>query len=218
MKNIILTSLFSLVLLSMIQAEEKPVMLATASMIADIAQNVVGEHIEIKCIVPIGGDPHLYEPKPSDARLIGQADAVLMNGLTFEGWLDDLIENAGTKAQVITVSEGSEIIKSEDFKNATDPHAWMNALNGIVYAENIKKAAIRLLPEQAEAFEINFKTTSKLWRHWIKKSKKKSILFRKDKEYYSPLMTPSNTSERSTDLNWSLFKVSPLRQNLQPRI
>ena len=41
---------------------------------------VAGDAVEITSIVPIGGDPHVYEAKPSDARLVAEADIVFRNG------------------------------------------------------------------------------------------------------------------------------------------
>ncbi len=106
-------------------------------------------------IVPIGGDPHLYEPKPSDAQLIKSADIILVNGLTFEGWINKLIKNSGSKAKVYTITEGLDAIKSDTYKNASDPHAWMSAHNGLVYIDNIKKALIEIDPENKEIYIKN---------------------------------------------------------------
>lgn len=130
--------------------------IATASMISNIAEELAPSSFHIKCIVPIGGDPHIYDPTPGDARMVAEADLVLKNGLTFEGWLDELIENSGTKAQIVTVTEGITPIVSIVYKNATDPHAWMDARNGITYAKNIKTALIDLQPDFKDTIEQRF--------------------------------------------------------------
>ncbi len=141
---------------SLLAQDEKPLVIATASMIADMVQNIGGEFINVKCIVPIGGDPHIYEPTPGDAILASKADLVLKNGLTFEGWLSELIENSGTKADIVRVTEGIEPITSLSYKNAPDPHAWMDVELGIVYAENIKNALVDLLPDRKKEIQFNF--------------------------------------------------------------
>ena len=128
---------------------EKPLVVATASMIADMAKEIGGDVIEVESIVPIGGDPHLHEPTPRDARLCTQAQVILRNGLTFEGWLDELIANSNTKASIITVTDGIEPISSLTYKNSADPHAWMDAsLVKNYYATNIKNALLDLLPNE----------------------------------------------------------------------
>jgi len=141
---------------SLIQAQDKPLVVSTASIFADMAEVIGGNLIDVQSIVPIGGDPHIYEPTPANAQLVNKADLILMNGLTFEGWLNELIENSGTKASVKLVTEGISPITSEKYKNSSDPHAWMNAKNGLIYIENIKKALIALDPEHEEEYTFNY--------------------------------------------------------------
>lgn len=155
MKNIVTLLIFTCTFLASF-AQEKPKVIATASIFADMATNLAGDEVAIESIVPIGGDPHLYEPTPKDAKLVADADLIIKNGLTFEGWLNELIENAGTKAKIITITDGIPPIASEQYKNATDPHAWMDANNGQKYIENIKNAFVELVPDQKEVFEINY--------------------------------------------------------------
>lgn len=127
----------------------------TASIFADMAENIAGGHLDIKTIVPVGGDPHTYEPTPGDARLVASADLILKNSLTFEGWLNDLIASANSTASVVTVTDGIEPIQSLT-KNSSDPHAWMTASNGLIYIENIKDAFIALDPDNREVYEFNY--------------------------------------------------------------
>jgi ABC-type Zn uptake system ZnuABC Zn-binding protein ZnuA len=136
--------------------DEKPLVVSTASIFADMAQLIGGDEVRIESVVPIGGDPHTYEPTPSDAQLIASADLILKNGLTFEGWLSELIENSGTKADVKLITEGITPIGSQTYANSSDPHAWMDASNGLKYIENIKDALVKLRPELKEQFEFNY--------------------------------------------------------------
>ena len=135
--------------------KDAPKIVATASIFADMAQNIAGNLLEVQTIVPVGSDPHLHEPTPRDARMVSRADVILMNGLTFEGWLKELIENAGTKANVVRITEGVNPIGGA-YENATDPHAWMDIQNGLIYIENIKNAMAAAVPEFAEEFNFNY--------------------------------------------------------------
>jgi ABC-type Zn uptake system ZnuABC Zn-binding protein ZnuA len=137
---------------------EKPTVVSSASMISDIAQNIGGDKFTYETIVPIGGDPHIYEPTPSDAQLCSRANLILKNGLTFEGWIVKLINNSGTSATIVTVTEGVDAIQSEHYQNATDPHAWMAAHNGIIYARNIARAMSALNPVDSAFFGANLKS------------------------------------------------------------
>lgn len=134
---------------------DKPQVLATTTFIADIAKNVAGDAVRVESILSVGGDPHLYEPVPGDARKIAQCEMVLVNGLTLEGWMQELIANSGTKAEVVVISRGVVPISDPAHHNATDPHAWMQAANGILYAQNIAEALSTRYPEHAQDFAKN---------------------------------------------------------------
>ncbi len=144
--------IFSLTL-NILSAQEKLKIVASASMISDMAQEIIGPLHDVEMIVPIGGDPHLHEPTPSNARMVASADLVLINGLTFEGWITELIENSGTSASIVTVTNGVQPLTSQTYKNSADPHAWMDVSNALVYAHNIAQAMIKLDPENAATYE-----------------------------------------------------------------
>lgn len=161
MKKIVLFTFLCFGLTSIVSAQDKPVVASTASMIWDMAKNIGGDHFDHQLIVPIGGDPHIFEPTPSDARLVANADLILKNGLTFEGWINSLIENSGTKAAVITVTEGLPALTSLTYKDAADPHAWMDARKGEFYLRNIRDALIELSPVHKEDITKNYENYSR---------------------------------------------------------
>ncbi len=155
MKKIIfflIVCLFSLSLFS----QEKKTVVATASMMADMTKNIAGGMVNVECIVPIGGDPHLHEPTPRDAQMVNRADLIIKNGLTFEGWLNELIENSGTTAKTVRVTEGIQPIQSVEYENSADPHAWMDASLGLAYIKNIKDALSELDPDNADIYAFNY--------------------------------------------------------------
>lgn len=150
-----LTLLFSVLLPAQEETDSRPLVVASASIFADMAEVIAGDHLRVQMVVPIGGDPHIYEPTPNDVRLVAQADLVLVNGLTFEGWMNELIENSGTQAKTITITEGIGTIESEEYANSSDPHAWMTAKNGLTYVRNIRDALIDLDPFNKQVYEFN---------------------------------------------------------------
>lgn len=160
MKKYISTLLFVALTLSSWAADTLNIVVTT-TIIADITKQIAGDKVKITSLVPIGGDPHLYEPIPQDAIVISRADLILKNGLTLEGWLNEFIENSGTKATAITVTEGIQPIQSSTYANSPDPHAWMDAENGIIYAENIKNALVKFDKKNASEYETAFEKYKK---------------------------------------------------------
>jgi len=147
----------SLFLANATYGQERLKVVATATMFEDMARMISGDLLEVVSIVPVGGDPHIYDPTPSNVRLVAEADLILRNGLTFEGWLDELIANSGTKANVVTITKGIPPISSDQYHDATDPHAWMSAHNGLKYIENVYGALIRLDPDHADIYTFNYR-------------------------------------------------------------
>jgi ABC-type Mn2+/Zn2+ transport system ATPase subunit/ABC-type Zn uptake system ZnuABC Zn-binding protein ZnuA len=148
--------LILLLLFPVFSFSQKLKVLGTTSFLADLAKNVAGEYADVQSLMPLGGDPHIYEPIPDDARKIADADVIFKNGLTLEGWLDEMITHSGTKAEVVTVSEGVKAIESEGHKGAYDPHAWMDVANALIYIQNIKKALITSDPKNTRGYEANY--------------------------------------------------------------
>jgi len=152
-KLYLLLCLLPLICQNTFAQETKMKVVATTTFLADLAQNIAGEKAEVISLMPTGGDPHLYDPIPGDAKKIAEADVILRNGLTLEGWLDELIENSGTRANIYTLTEGIIPIKSVDYEDALDPHAWMDVKNGIIYTDNILRALQESQPEDRTYFE-----------------------------------------------------------------
>ena len=153
MKNVLL--LLSICFAS-VGLAQKPLVVATASIFADMAKQLGDTLIDVETIVPVGGDPHSYDPVPSDLTLINQAQVVLKNGLTFEKWMDKLIDNSGSSAEVVLITKGITPITSQTYSGSPDPHAWMDAENGLIYAENIYQTLLKLLPEHEQELTDRF--------------------------------------------------------------
>lgn len=83
--------------------------LAANSFLADIAQNVAGDRAEVESLIPIGLDPHAFEPTPLDVAKIADSQVLIVNGAGFEEWLEKTIENAGGSAKIIEASAGLEM-------------------------------------------------------------------------------------------------------------
>jgi ABC-type Zn uptake system ZnuABC Zn-binding protein ZnuA len=84
---------------------------ATTTIIADVAQNVGGELVEVTPLVPPDADVHAFQPAPADAARLAQANLVLVNGAGLEAFLGDLVENAAN-VNLTVVSNGIDMLAS----------------------------------------------------------------------------------------------------------
>lgn len=138
---------------------------ATNSIIADITKNIAGDHINLHSIVPVGKDPHEYEPLPEDIKKTSQADLIFYNGINLEtggnAWFTKLVKNAQKEENkdYFAVSDGIDVIylEGQNEKGKEDPHAWLNLENGIIYAQNISKHLSEKDPKNKEVYEKNLK-------------------------------------------------------------
>lgn len=135
--------------------DTRPLVLATFSVIADIAQQVAGEHLRVEALVQPGTEIHGYEPTPGDLRRAADAVLILDNGMGLEAWFEQFVH--GLDVPHVVVSEGVEAIDIADdaYAGMPNPHAWMSALNAQRYAQNMAEAFTDLDPSNAAAYERN---------------------------------------------------------------
>lgn len=94
--------------------------LATTSIVADVAAAVGGDRVTVSALVPRGVDPHAFEPTPQDVAQVSKAHLIAANGFGLEAFLEDLLANAGG-APVVYVSDGIEPIEAHE--DEAKPHA-----------------------------------------------------------------------------------------------
>ncbi|MDR5698170.1 MAG: zinc ABC transporter substrate-binding protein, partial [Armatimonadota bacterium] len=87
-------------------AAQRPRAIATINILADFARGVAGDRIEVSSLIPVGGDPHTYEPVPRDVQRIAESHILFYNGLGLEKWLHKLIANAGGRRVMVEVTRG----------------------------------------------------------------------------------------------------------------
>ena len=80
--------------------------LAVETFLAEIARNVAGERTPVESLIPLGLDPHAFEPAPQDVTKIAESDVLIVNGAGFETWLTETLDNAGGQRRVIEASAG----------------------------------------------------------------------------------------------------------------
>lgn len=163
----IITALLPLPLQAKVQV------VASFSILGDIAKNIGQQNIDVRTVVGPDSDAHVYEPSPSDAIAMAKADLILINGLQFEGFINRLVEASESKAPVIEVTKGADIIQDPagghyHFTNGKavfhaapfDPHAWQSVSNVKVYVNNITAAFCSVDKSGCAQYQENAKTYS----------------------------------------------------------
>jgi ABC-type Zn uptake system ZnuABC Zn-binding protein ZnuA len=138
--------------------------LAVESFLADIAQNVAGDRLKVDTLMPLGADPHSFEPTPQDVARVADSDVLIVNGAGFEEYLSQLLQNAGGNRLVIEASAGlaqrvagaGETTTGGDaHAQEIDPHFWLNPIDVIRYVENIRDGLSQVDPAGKESYTRN---------------------------------------------------------------
>jgi manganese/iron transport system substrate-binding protein len=133
--------------------EKKLLAVCSTTQVADFTRQVVGDRWEVRCILGPAEDPHLYQIKPDDVKLVAQADLCLENGWHLEGkdWMRSLARDA--RKELVTCIDGVEPLElEEDGEPYKDPHAWFSPMNAAVYVRNILAAVERKDPGHAAEY------------------------------------------------------------------
>ena len=138
-----------------LHAQDRLNIVASFSIPGDFVRNVGGDRVSVITLVGPEGDVHVYAPSPADARKIADAKLLVINGLGLEGWLPRLLQASGSKAPIITATEGIAPLKSG---LDADPHAWQSVANAKIYVANIRDALASVDPADAEVFSSQAQT------------------------------------------------------------
>jgi ABC-type Zn uptake system ZnuABC Zn-binding protein ZnuA len=161
---------------------EKLKVLATTTIVGDIVKNVGGEQIDLEVLLPLGSDPHAFDPTPQDLTRVAGADVIFINGLGLEMFLTKMLKTAGSGIPVVTVSEGvvtrhleetqerSEEHAKDHEHGEDDPHVWLTPANVTVFVDNIEHTLSALDPGHAAAYQTNaaaYKSELETLDNWV---------------------------------------------------
>ena len=115
----------------------------------EFSQIVGQEKVDTILLVPVGVEPHDWEPTIKDVQQMHKSDLIIINGIGFENWVDNLIEN-NYLGIIVDTSNGITINQSKEQHDeeqhdehkhlAGDPHIWLNPVYAKTQVQNIANA------------------------------------------------------------------------------
>ena len=172
----ILLILFLSILLAACGAPKAPAVddgklnvIATTSIVADVVSNIGGEYVNVEILLPVGADPHSFEPTPQDIAKVADADIVFANGAGLEAFIENLLASADAEEKIVEVSHGIELLAhpnaeveeehedgdDHDHEELGDPHTWTDPNNIIIWVGNIETALSEADSANAESYAAN---------------------------------------------------------------
>jgi zinc/manganese transport system substrate-binding protein len=152
-------------LLGWAQARTPHRIVASFSVLADMARELAPPGAEVSALVGLNADAHTFEPKPADGKRLAQADLVVINGLGYEGWIERLVRVSGSQATLVVASQGVKPLQRVQGlehvhahahgpstpATAADPHAWQDLAHAQRYAANLSAAFVARWPQHQAA-------------------------------------------------------------------
>lgn len=126
----------------------------STTQVADFTRQIGGDRWQVDCVLAPGQDPHTYEVKPGDSRLVAEADVCIQNGWHLEGhdWMLNLAKDAN-KPLVTCVNGVKPLDFDEDGMIVEDPHAWLSPINAAIYVKNITAGLKKIDPDHADEYD-----------------------------------------------------------------
>ena len=136
----------------------------------EFSQIVGQEKVDAVLLVPVGVEPHDWEPTVKDVQRMQKSDLIIINGLGFENWVDNLIEN-NYQGTIVDTSNGIKINLSEEQHDEEqhdehrhlegDPHVWLNPVYAKIQVQNIANAFSNYDPKNSKFYHTNAKEYNK---------------------------------------------------------
>ena len=147
-----------------VSPDRKLKVVTTVAPITSIAANIAGDLARVEGVVPEGTNSHTFEPAPSVAEVLAQADLVFINGLSLEEPTRKLAE-ANVKQGARIVELGSEVLPESEWiydfsfpkeEGKPNPHLWTDPTFVKKYAELISRELSQKDPPNAAAYQRNY--------------------------------------------------------------
>jgi zinc/manganese transport system substrate-binding protein/manganese/iron transport system substrate-binding protein len=126
---------------------------ATTTQLADFTSAVVGDDGFVSGLVLPNASAHQFDPSARNLLDIGEAEALVVNGVGLEPWLQDLTDAGAFSGDLIVATEGIDLRDGEG--DAQDPHVWTSPRNAAVMVNNIVRGLSEARPDLADNFYQN---------------------------------------------------------------
>jgi len=118
--------------------------------IGEFVKKIGGNLIDSILMVPVGIEPHDFEPTIKQIQNISSADVLVYNGLGMENWIDKL-----SVPYKIDASSGLKILYSDKNNKTIDPHVWLDPVLAKKEVENIRDGLIKIDPKNRNYYLNN---------------------------------------------------------------
>lgn len=140
----------------------KLTIVATTTMLADLANEIGGEAVTVTGLMGPGIDPHLYQASAGDVIKLQDADVVLYNGLHLEGKMGDLFSSLGEQGRnMISIEDGldvNDLLEDSENPGYYDPHVWFDVELWRNAAEHVTSELSTIDSDNTSSYQSNLES------------------------------------------------------------
>jgi len=129
----------------------------------EFTKQVGQDKVNVSLLIPPGIEPHDWEPTVNDLQKMHEADLIVINGIGFESWADD-IDTINSDIIIVDTSKGISLILDDDAlrkdsnhfdRSTADPHIWLNPIKAQTQVQNILDAIVMIDPDNEKFYKQN---------------------------------------------------------------
>ena len=121
----------------------------------EFTKQVGQDKVRVSLLVPPGIEPHDWEPTINELQKMYEANLIVINGIGFESWVDD-IDTINSGIVIVDTSTGISLINNDH--SSVDPHIWLNPVMAKIQVTNIVNALVKIDPTNEKFYRDNAKS------------------------------------------------------------
>jgi len=160
--TIVLTAMVAAAYSSILQKEMeggKLKVVASFYPLAFFAQEIGGEEVTVRQLIPDNTEVHTWQPSFADILAVDEADVIIYNGASLDHWFeDDILPIIDSSDKIIVeTTKGVKLLETEpehadEHKELDDPHTWISPFIAKQQAQNIYEALIQKDPNHEDYY------------------------------------------------------------------
>lgn len=135
--------------------KEKPYIAVTSFTLYELTNRLIGQHVEVKKLIPFGAEMHSYMPTPKTMSLISKAELFIFNGFGMEPWIKKEYKNQMDMSKFITPIGAKEDEHHHHNEVDADPHYWLDLDNMILMSHALSTKLSENFPQYEKDIQMS---------------------------------------------------------------
>ncbi|SHK84194.1 metal ABC transporter substrate-binding protein [Desulforamulus aeronauticus] len=149
------------------EVKDKIVVYTSIYPLYDFTRKIGGDKVEVRNVVPAGGEPHEWEPSPRNLADLGKAAVFIYCGSGIEPWLEKTLPSIDQNKVLVNAGRNIELLPAKEEQTAhgnqqddhhhakVDPHIWVDPLNAVIMVDHILSGLVQADEQNKAYYQAN---------------------------------------------------------------